>query len=296
MKEISMRPLQPFFKFVYQTPSRTSVGPFAASSRLWHAMNDLREPPPPSPQASSPVHQVEGDVQEEEGSQGEVGGVHGSQEEEGVERGGGAADRKAGGRKRERLVDGGIFDGLGGGLGLGLMGGGYTDDEEEEEGEGGSNGFFSKEVDADSDPIAAVVYSVTPPTNAERQGWEHAHNEVGGRLPIGQRRVCLVMSRRSAESHLKILKMGGAKDKRSWADVKGKISSEGVPGVGDVETVDVPLTKANMKLFRVLLEERAGCAYAVTDAPMVQLEMSGERQVTGGRVIGLRFVNGWRAP
>ncbi|CAN0350512.1 unnamed protein product, partial [Ectocarpus sp. 12 AP-2014] len=162
------------------------------------------------------------------------------------------------------------------------MGGGYTDDEEEEEGEGGSNGFFSKEVDADSDPIAAVVYSVTPPTNAERQGWEHAHNEVDGRnrLPIGQRRVCLVMSRRSAESHLKILKMGGAKDRRSWVDVKGKISSEGVPGVGDVETVDVPLTKANMKLFRVLLEERAGCAYAVTDAPMVQLEMSGEREAT----------------
>lgn len=61
-----------------------------------------------------------------------------------------------------------------------------------------------------------------------------------------------------------------------------QISSEDVPGVGDVETVDVPLTKANMKLFRVLLEERAGCAYAVTDAPMVQLEISGERQVTCG--------------
>ncbi|CAM9450741.1 unnamed protein product, partial [Ectocarpus sp. 8 AP-2014] len=155
-------------------------------------------------------------------------------------------------------------------------------EEEGEGGEGGSNGFFSKEVDAGSDPIAAVVYSVTPPTNAERQGWEHAHNEVDGRnrLPIGQRRVCLVMSRRSAESHLKILKMGGAKDRRSWVDVKGKISSEEVPGVGGVETVDVPLTKANMKLFRVLLEERAGCAYAVTDAPMVQLEMSGEREAT----------------
>lgn len=53
--------------------------------------------------------------------------------------------------------------------------------------------------------------------------------------------------------------------------------TEHVPGVGGVETVDVPLGRANMKLLRTLLEERAGCGYAVTDAPMVQLEMSGER-------------------
>lgn len=53
--------------------------------------------------------------------------------------------------------------------------------------------------------------------------------------------------------------------------------TENVQRVGGVVTVDVPLPKANMKLFRVMLEERAGCAYAVTDAPMVQLEMSGER-------------------
>lgn len=57
-------------------------------------------------------------------------------------------------------------------------------------------------------------------------------------------------------------------------------------------TVDVPLPKANMKLFRVMLEERAGCAYAVTDAPMVQLEMSGERcNCLGRRLIQLHLVH-----
>lgn len=55
-----------------------------------------------------------------------------------------------------------------------------------------------------------------------------------------------------------------------------QVRTEHVRGVGDVETVDVPLGRANVKLLRALLEERAGCAYAVTDAPMVQLEMSGE--------------------
>lgn len=58
-----------------------------------------------------------------------------------------------------------------------------------------------------------------------------------------------------------------------------QVLTENVQSVGGVVTVDVPLPKANMKLFRVVLEERAGCAYAVTDAPMVQLEMSGERLV-----------------
>ncbi|CAM9878264.1 unnamed protein product, partial [Scytosiphon promiscuus] len=97
---------------------------------------------------------------------------------------------------------------------------------------------------------------------------------------MGQRRVCLMMSTRSAQSLLGVFKRGGSKDVRSWSDVKGKVFTRAVDGVGDTEMVDLPLNRPNIKFFRAMLEERPGCAYAVTNAPMVQLEMSGGREAT----------------
>jgi len=62
-----------------------------------------------------------------------------------------------------------LLNGLGGiGLSMGLGAGGTDDGEDGEE----ENDFFRKDVDARSDPIVAVVYSVTLTTSAERQSVE----------------------------------------------------------------------------------------------------------------------------
>ncbi|CAM9805903.1 unnamed protein product, partial [Pylaiella littoralis] len=53
MKKIDVRPLQPFYKSVYQTPSRMSVGPFVAAWRLWNVLNELRGQPSASPPSTS---------------------------------------------------------------------------------------------------------------------------------------------------------------------------------------------------------------------------------------------------
>lgn len=50
MKEISLQPSRPFFKYVYQTPSRAGLGPNAITSQLWHLMNDLRFSAPEPPE------------------------------------------------------------------------------------------------------------------------------------------------------------------------------------------------------------------------------------------------------
>ena len=68
-----------------------------------------------------------------------------------------------------------------------------------------------------------------------------------------------------------------------------QVKREYVDDVGYVLTFDVPHSAANLKKFRTFMADRTNGAYAVTDAPMVQLEMFGERWVPIEAGIGGRL-------
>lgn len=138
-----MRPLRPFYKFVYRSPSTSGAGerPFSLARRLWHAMRDLRKVPSSSSSSSALGNNENGKMARVEAT-GDDRGAAGS-----------------GGTGRRPMGTELIGDWAAGEEGAG------------EEADSGSfdGDFFESEMDASSHPIVAVVYTVTAETNCERR-------------------------------------------------------------------------------------------------------------------------------
>lgn len=156
-------------------------------------MNELREPPLSPPSEETETERDVGEVVDEEDKekgdedreapvQGKAINGDGGEETGGTvtkkgarKSGKGGGRRKGKGTGRRHRANGGVVINDLGGIELN-MGAGDAREPEEAEAAGGDRetGFFDHGIDAGSDPVVAVVYSVTAATKEEREVCIHA--------------------------------------------------------------------------------------------------------------------------